>query len=88
LSYKSEQEEFWATEFADDYINRNQDFICNIPFVSEVIRKTSNVDSVIEFGCNIGLNLKTLNTLLPECSLTGVEINKNACKFFTNNVIG
>lgn len=81
MSYKTEQEEFWATEFGNDYINRNQDYISNIPFFSEVIGRTSNVESVIEFGCNIGLNLKALNTLLPECKLTGVEINNNACKF-------
>ena len=81
MSYKTEQEEFWATEFGNDYINRNQDYISNIPFFSEVIGRTSNIASVIEFGCNIGLNLKALNTLLPECSLTGVEINKDACKF-------
>ena len=81
MNYKTEQEEFWATQFGDDYINRNQDYISNIPFFSEVISNTSNIASVIEFGCNIGLNLKALNTLLPKCSLTGVEINKNACQF-------
>jgi spore coat polysaccharide biosynthesis protein SpsF len=81
MSYKTEQEEFWATEFGNDYINRNQNYIINIPLFSKVISRTSNVKSAIEFGCNIGLNLKALNTLLPECSLTGVEINKDACKF-------
>ena len=77
MSYKTEQEEFWATEFGNDYINRkrNQN-INNIPFLSEVISKTSNVNSVIEFGCNIGLNLKALNILLPECELTGIDISQ------------
>jgi len=81
MSYRTEQEEFWAIEFGNDYINRNQDYISNIPFISKVINRTFNVKSVIEFGCNIGLNLKALNTLLPECELTGVEINDSACKF-------
>ena len=80
MSYKTEQEEFWATEFGNDYITRNQDFIINIPFFSKVISRTSNIKSAIEFGCNIGLNLKALNTLLPKCELTGVEINDSACK--------
>ena len=57
MSYKTEQEEFWATEFGDDYINRNQDYISNIPFFSEIISRTHKVESVVEFGCNIGLNL-------------------------------
>jgi spore coat polysaccharide biosynthesis protein SpsF len=81
MSYKTEQEEFWAMEFGDDYINRNKDYIANIPFFSKVISRTSNVKSAIEFGCNIGLNLKALNNLLPKCELTGVEINDSACKF-------
>ena len=81
MSYKTEQEEFWASEFGNDYINRNQDYASNIPLFSKVINRTANVKSIIEFGCNIGLNLKALNALLPKCNLTGVEINKNACKF-------
>ena len=81
MSYKTQQEEFWATEFGNDYINRNQNYISNIPLFSKVISRTSNVKSAIEFGCNIGLNLKALNVLLPECELTGVEINDIACKF-------
>jgi len=80
MSFKTEQEQFWATEFGNDYINRNQDFVKSIPFFSEVISRTSNVKSAIEFGCNIGLNLKALSILLPESQLTGVEINNNACK--------
>ena len=80
MSFKTEQEQFWATEFGNDYINRNQDFVKSIPLFSEVISRTSNVKSAIEFGCNIGLNLKALSILLPESQLTGVEINNNACK--------
>ena len=81
MEYKTEQEEFWATEFGDNYINRNQNYISNISFFSKVIGRAPNIESIIEFGCNIGLNLKALNTLLPSCHLTGVEINKSACKF-------
>ena len=81
MAYKTEQEKFWATEFGDSYINRNQNYISNIPFLSKVIERAPNIKSIIEFGCNIGLNLKALNTLLPSCHLTGVEINKSACKF-------
>jgi pseudaminic acid biosynthesis-associated methylase len=79
MKYKTEQEEFWTTEFGNDYIGRNSDYTVNIPLFSKVISGTSNVRSIIEFGCNIGLNLKALNSLLPKCKLTGVEINKSAC---------
>ena len=78
MSYKTEQENFWSSEFGDNYIDRNQNYIVNIPFFSKVISRTFGVKSVIEFGCNVGLNLMALNNLLPRCELTGVEINSKA----------
>lgn len=80
MKYQTEQESFWADKFGDDYIDRNKDFASNIPFLSKVLKTTSNINSVIEFGCNIGLNLKLLKLLLPESKLTGVEINQKACE--------
>lgn len=35
--------------------------------------------SVIEFGANIGENLKAISALLPKANLAAVEINKSAC---------
>ena len=81
MNYKTDQELFWATEFGNKYISRNQNWIINVPFFSKVINRTTGLKSVIEFGCNIGLNLKALDLLLPEVRLTGVEINKNACNY-------
>ena len=78
MSFKTEQEEFWAAEFGDEYIDRNREWKNNIPLFSRILKMTKNVNSVIEFGCNIGLNLKALNLLLPNSKLTGVEINKKA----------
>ena len=78
MSYKTEQENFWSSDFGDNYIDRNQNYIVNIPFFSKVISRTFGVKSVIEFGCNVGLNLMALNNLLPRCELTGVEINSKA----------
>ena len=34
--------------------------------------------SVLELGTNVGLNLKAIRALLPEASLSGVEINQKA----------
>jgi pseudaminic acid biosynthesis-associated methylase len=45
---------------------------------SNILRKTSNIHSVIEFGANIGLNLKAINKLLPEAVLSAIEINAKA----------
>ena len=45
---------------------------------AKMLRHTGIVDSVLELGANIGLNLVALHTLLPQAALTGVEINLKA----------
>ena len=80
--HQVDQEEFWAGNFGDMYIGRNkhsQLHISNLSFFSKVLSRTNSVKSVIEFGCNIGMNLKALNELNPNLNLTGIEINKKAC---------
>ena len=79
--FKTNQEAFWAGEFGDNYIIRNSKK--NIPtppinFFSNVFRHTNNINSVIELGSNIGLNLHAIKTLLPKVELSAVEINKKA----------
>ena len=58
--YKTEQEEFWAVEFGDDYTERNT----GLSMIARVIRpcasiiaRTRQVKSIMEFGANRGLNL-------------------------------
>jgi len=77
----TEQEEFWSGEFGESYISRNngETFVAsNMSMFSKIINSTGKISSIIEFGCNIGLNLKAISLLLPDCNLTGVEINKKA----------
>lgn len=81
MSFKTEQEQFWAGRFGDDYIGRNQeaDIVAgNVALFSRVLERTSGVASVIEFGANIGLNLVALKGLLPQAEFAGVEINDSA----------
>ena len=78
---KTEQEEFWQGNFGDEYIDRNQSDILlasNTSFFSKVFNRTGKIDSIMEFGCNIGMNLKAIRALLPESNLSGIEINKRA----------
>lgn len=78
------QEEFWAGQFGTDYINRNQDealLSSNIHFFSNILARIPNAPkSLIEFGANVGMNIRALRELLPNSSFTGVEINKSACE--------
>jgi len=80
-TYKTEQEKFWATEFGDEYIQRNQGaqlLASNLNFFSKALKNAGSIKSCMEFGANIGMNLKALGLLFPGCSLKGVEINEKA----------
>lgn len=81
--YKTEQEKFWAGEFGSNYIGRNSDaklMESNLNIFSKILKSTNNINSVIEFGANIGMNLLALKKLLPNAEFTGIEINKEAAK--------
>jgi pseudaminic acid biosynthesis-associated methylase len=80
-AFLTEQEEFWAGEFGNQYITRNQNpslISSNVTLFSKILSHTQAVHSVLELGANIGLNLKALRTLLPEADLVAVEINSKA----------
>lgn len=81
MKNKTEQEEFWSGEFGDEYISRNKSnktLSANIATFSQILKGASNIESVIEFGSNIGLNINALKVLLPDAELTAIEINKKA----------
>jgi pseudaminic acid biosynthesis-associated methylase len=79
--YKTAQEAFWANEFGNDYIGRNQGdqlLASNLHFFSKALQRAGKVASCLEFGANIGMNLKALRLLYPTIQLTGIEINEQA----------
>lgn len=81
MHYSTEQEKFWAGDFGDDYISRNQSdalLHSKVAMWSQMIRCANRVDSIKELGCNVGLNLKALHHLKSDYKLSGVEINKAA----------
>ena len=66
MSYKTEQENFWAGWFGDEYINRNigdKLLASNLNFFSKALSKTSKISSCIEFGANVGMNLNALSLI-------------------------
>ncbi len=83
MSFKTEQEKFWAGNFGDDYTDRNEGInwiASNTAFFARIFKSTGVVNSLTEFGCNRGLNLKAINALLPDCKLNAIEINDYAAK--------
>lgn len=79
--YNTDQESFWAGGFGNDYTNRNQGHDIersNLIFWSSIIKRTGVFSSCFEMGCNRGLNLSAIKTLLPDCKTSGLEINSYA----------
>lgn len=79
--YRTEQEAFWAGEFGDVYIDRNQGaqiVAGNLALFSQILARTHAVNSVLEVGANVGMNLHALHYLLPAAQLHAVEINPRA----------
>lgn len=82
-SGRTPQEQLWAGEFGNEYILRNRDGALvgsNRALFGKILARTQDVTSAIEFGANIGNNLRALRDLLPEAKLHSVEINATAAE--------
>ena len=80
-SFQTEQEAFWAGEFGDEYICRNpsdKEMGARLALFSKIMSRTDGVKSAIEFGANIGNNLKVLRQIFPSMELAAIEINDRA----------
>lgn len=87
--FETEQENFWAGEFGSFYISRNESeelIASNLNFFSQTLRSIGKIDSCIEFGANIGMNIRALKLLLPSLKVSAIEINKDAVKELCRNV--
>lgn len=83
MTFKTEQEKFWAGDFDTQYISRNEgakEIASNLNFFSKSLHRATGVKSCIEFGANIGLNLSALGLLFPGIDAHAVEINTEACE--------
>ena len=81
MKYNTPQEKFWAGNFGEEYIDRNegQDLLAaNLKFFSSALRLAPDISSCLELGANIGMNLKALKLLYPKIDLKAVEINTSA----------
>jgi len=80
-SDRTSQEQLWAGDFGNDYIVRNRDSALldnNRALFEKILSHTQGVTSAIEFGPNIGNNLRAMRDLLPAVELHSVEINASA----------
>lgn len=86
-NYATPQEVFWAGEFGTEYIGRNdgaQMLASNLSFFSKALKQAGRISSCLEFGANIGMNLKALQLLYPDIHLNAIEINPDAANRLAN----
>jgi len=80
MKFKTDQEKFWSGDFGNAYTKRNINLEKNnIAFFTKVLYRTQNINSIIEFGCNRGMNLQALHTIFPSnTKISAIEINDSA----------
>ncbi len=87
--YQTKQEEFWAGTFGKDYIHRNEGealLALNLSFFSKALRHAKGVRSILEFGANVGMNLKAIQLLHPGILAKGIEINHAAAELLGKTI--
>ncbi|MBK9991774.1 MAG: pseudaminic acid biosynthesis-associated methylase [Verrucomicrobia bacterium] len=80
-NFKTEQEAFWHGQFGNDYIARNKSeqlLAANLALFSRALAGIDRIKSCVEFGANVGMNLRALKLLFPECAQHAIEINASA----------
>ncbi len=88
-AFSTEQEQFWAGEFGNEYIGRNisQELLAsNLNFFTKALKYVGKPKSLIEFGANVGMNLKAIQQLFPGIQLHGIEINEKAATHLSENI--
>lgn len=91
MKLTTSQERFWAGKFGKSYIKRNnleELIIARMIHFSKFLQSTAGIFSILELGCNIGLNLSALKRLNPKFLLTGIEINSVAANKANNLKVG
>jgi spore coat polysaccharide biosynthesis protein SpsF len=79
MRHPSEQEDFWAGSFGDEYTERNRIAPARrAPFFREILTLAPDVQSVCEIGANSGHNLLALRSVNPALDMTGIELNSSA----------
>ena len=83
MAFNTEQEAFWAGEFGDEYSHRNRGeklLASNLAFFSRALASAHKPETCIEFGANVGMNLRALKLLFPGQEQHAIEINGHAAE--------
>lgn len=88
---KTSQEKVWSDRHGFRYVihHMGEDWkTTRIPLWTMLLGLVPDAESVFEFGCNIGANLKAINYIKPELELGGMDINQHAINVLEKDKIG
>jgi spore coat polysaccharide biosynthesis protein SpsF len=84
MSYRTEQEAFWAGDFGDAYRERcalSDDLVAaRTACMARMLKSAAPVERAFEIGCNIGLNLVAMKRVSPATTLSAIEINETSAE--------
>ncbi len=86
MKINSEQEAFWAYNYATEYIKKNSEFDNNLgadAWKKMLTLIRGGVGNYLELGCNIGRNINQIKLILPDALPSIIEISKPAFDFVT-----
>lgn len=81
----NEQQNFWANDYAQEYIRKNSEFDQELGVEAwrKMLAHAEGIGSILECGCNIGRNIGFLDAVLPSATKSVIEISKPAFDFVT-----
>jgi hypothetical protein len=79
----NEQQNFWANDYAQEYIKKNSSFNqkLGVECWKEMLTNAGEINSILEGGCNIGRNIAFLNNIFPTVKKSIIEISAPAYSF-------
>ena len=82
----NEQQKFWSTTYATEYIEKNTTFDSDLGSKCwrAMLSKSADVRTILECGCNIGRNIGFLRSTNPESEISIIEISEPAFNYVTS----
>ena len=79
----NKQQRFWKNEYSLSYIEKNNSFNNEKGFKawSLMLNKSSDINSILECGCNIGRNIFFLDKIKPDAKKSIIEISPDAFSY-------
>lgn len=73
--------DFWKGEFGDSYVGRNNSeelLESNKIFFTQIFEHAPGIQTYLEIGANIGMNVQAINAIHPDLVGTAIEPNQAA----------